>query len=438
MISSGLFVCVPAHAFLFWNFPKKSENKKIEKIAPESLTLLEAYGLALKKSESVALTAEEINQAQARFYRSFNYFLPSVHFVMDTTYRDAGSGGSSSDTSNAGRRSTPENRFTFTQPLFSGFREIAALQGSGADKKQQILNWRRAKELLFVDVMNAYYAYLEAQRNVRALAATHRLGTNRLRELDRKIKVGRLRDTDKQTSLADLKLMEADLLQARSKLSVAKNLFEFYIGETLGARVLMDDPIPHEVFQGKDVVVKAKTRSDVAAAEQGYLLAEKRVIVAQANLFPTVSASGNYYTRRVGFQSGDDWDVTVEVDVPIFEMGKTLGDIKQAVSTRRSEKLKWEQSDRLASLDIQNALEDLRWVRLRERALWSAREASKKNYELVSGDYNKTLVNNLDVLDALRRFEEVELDYNAVYFQLKESYWKLKVAIGEILSPGEQ
>ena len=65
--------------------------------ALRSLTLIEAYNLALKKSETVAMTAEEIHQAQARFYRSFDYFLPSVHFLMSDTYRDApeNAGGSS-------------------------------------------------------------------------------------------------------------------------------------------------------------------------------------------------------------------------------------------------------------------------------------------------------------------------------------------------------
>ena len=439
----GVFLtAAPAHALLFWNFSKKEQPQKpvIAAPAPDSLTLLESYHLALKKSETVALSAEEINQAQARFYRSFNYFLPTVHFLMSDTYRDVNgdSGSSSGISSDSGRRSTPENKFTFTQPLFSGFKEIAAIQGSGADKKQQFLNWKRAKELLFVDVMNAYYAVLQAQKNVHTLARTHRLGTHRLRELDKKIRVGRLRAADKQTSLADLKLAESDLVQALSILAVSRNLLEFYIGQPLVGRVLTDEEIPGEIMRTSETAAQAKSRSDVAAREQGYIVAEKKVTAAQADLFPTVSASGNYYTRRVGFQSGDNWDVTVQMDVPIFEMGKTFGDIKEAVSTRESQRLLWQQSRRMAELDIQNALQDLQFQHQREKALWKARKAYEKNYEFVSADYNRSLVNNLDVLDALRRLQEVELRYNEAYFLMKESYWKFKAAVGEVLNGVEQ
>ncbi len=438
---SIFFTTIPADAFPFWNFSKKQEQKRAElnqtrSEAIQSLTLLDAYRLALKKSESVAITFEDINQARARFYRSFNYFLPTAHFVMSETFRDP-VGGSSDSVSNTGRRTTPENKFTFTQPLFSGFREIAALQASGADKKQQVLAWKRAKELLFVDVMSSYYAVLEAQRNVSALAKTHRLGADRLRELNRKIKVGRLRGTDRQTWLADLRLLEAGLIEARSALAVSKNLFAFYIGQPLGARVLVDEQIPEEIFEISQVDFKARQRSDVAAYEQAYIVSEKKVIAAQADLFPTIKAEGNYYTRRVGFSSGSDWDVTVQMDVPIFELGTTMADIKSAVSTRQTSHLEWEQSRRMAELDIQNALEDLRSMRLRERALWKAREASTSNYKLVSADYRHSLVNNLDVLDALRRLQDVEVRYNDAYFLMKESYWKFKSAVGEIITlPG--
>lgn len=445
-LASALFASAPAEAFLFWNSPKKDDSKETAppvvsapETAPSDLTLMEAYALALKKSETVALSAEEINQAQARFYRSFDYFLPTVDWELSRFSQDAtGSTGSTGTTSDATRRNTPLSKFTFTQPIFSGFKELAAIQATGADKQQQVLNLQRAKELLFVDVMSAYYAVLEAERNIQTLTATHQFGANRLKELDGRIRVGRSRETEKQTSLADLKLVEANLVQARSLLKVSRNLLEFYIGDPLGGRNLTDEDIPHELFDASLSLQKSVKRSDVQAAEQGYIVAEKGVIAAQADLFLKIYAKGNLYTHRVGFQSDNNWDVTVQMDVPVFEVGKTLGDIKEAVATRETEKLKWSQARRMADLDVRDALEDLRVTRLYERALWQVKNASKQSYDLVSKDYSFNLVNNLDVLDALRRLQDNELSYNDAYFKMKESYWKFKVAVGEILSADQK
>ena len=217
------------------------------------------------------------------------------------------------------------NRFTFSQPIFGGFKEFAAIHASGADKQQQLLNLKRAKELLFVDVMNAYYGVLEAEKNAQTLTATHELGADRIQELGERVRVGRSRGTEEETSLADLKLVESNLVQAQALLKISRNLLQFYIGETIGERSLADEEVPNEIFDASLINEKAIKRSDVQAAEQGYRVAQNGVIAAQADLFPTASATGNFYTRRVGSQSGNDWDVTLQISVPVFEAGKRWG-----------------------------------------------------------------------------------------------------------------
>ncbi len=438
-------------AFLFWkNSKKKRISKSSERIVPKtespvsstlkSLTLIQAYQLALKKSETIAISAEEINQAKARFYRGFDYFLPKVDYVMSRTERDASgdvsvSGGVNSDLR---RPVTPENKFTFSQPIFSGFREIAVLKGAGADKKQQLLNWQRAKELLFIDVMNAYYAVLQVQRNVKTLTKASKLSSDRIKDLASRIKIGRSRHTERQSALADLRLVESDLVQAQSLLTISKRLLEFYIDQSLEGVVLMDERVLKENVDSSHFEMKAKMRSDVQAAQQGYFLGKSQVIMARANLFPMVEVDGNYYTKRIGFQADNDWDFTLKMTVPIFELGKTLADIKSANSSRESKRLIWQRAVRLAQLDIENAFQDFQAAQLNRKVLLKAKRASQKNYELVSSDYKVNLVNNLDVLDALRRLEDIELRYNEAFFQMKKSYWKFKVALGDILDGVEK
>ena len=48
-------------------------------------------------------------------------------------------------------------------------------------------------------------------------------------------------------------------------------------------------------------------------------------------------------------------------------------------------------------------------------------------------EYRSNLVNNLEVLDSLRRYQEVERRYHEARYATRKNYWKLKVALGDVL-----
>ncbi len=432
----AVLICVtfsvlsPVASDAFWPFGKKKESiQKPAAPSTQKLSLLEAYQKALKRSESVKITAEEIAQAQARFYRSFDYFLPSVRYKISRYEQDVStdSSGSSFDFS---RRAQRDQRFVFTQPIFSGFKEIAALTGSGADKKAQKMKLERAKQVLFVDVMEAYYTYLNTVRDEQVLYKIHQYMSERIKDLRDRVQVGRSRESELKNSLADVKVLEADLVDSKRQAKTARNLLEFYLGEELSSYELLD--ANHEPVDWLPDLTRVELRPDVLGAEQEYIVSQKKVISANSDLFPDIYVDGNYYTRREGFQSGNDWDVKLTIDVPVFEVGSTLGDIKEASSNREKARLNWEEKKRRALTDAENALEEYSAAQESHVSLQEAEQASKENYEILQKEFGQNLVNNLEVLDSLRRYQDVRRRFNAAFFEAKKSYWRLCSALGEI------
>lgn len=430
--------CVPADAF--WPFGRR-ESKPAEAPAaalPSELpafTLDEAYRLALARSETVAIEENDLGLAQARFYRAFRYFLPNVSWQTTRTERDVsedggggGEGGVSSDTR---RRVTPEDKFVFSQPLFSGFREFAALRGSGADRKQQALEYERARELLYVDVVDAFCAALQSDRDVEILRSIHRLLAERVKDLRERVELGRSRESEGKTSLADLKLVEADLVGARSAAKAARNLLEFYTGVDLSGRPLAEIGSAAALGDLADYLPHADRRRDVLAAREAVKVASSGVTSAQAGFLPSASLDGNYYTRRVGFQEGNDWDVMLKLSVPIFDAGETLGDVKEAWTLRKVAELRLRRARKTAELEIRNAYEDYRAALAERDALGSAAEASRSNYDLLTKEYSYSLVNNLEVLDALRRYQDIERRRNVAEYESQRSYARFRAATGE-------
>ncbi|OGW91620.1 MAG: hypothetical protein A3D28_03110 [Omnitrophica bacterium RIFCSPHIGHO2_02_FULL_63_14] len=417
----ALFLCAPA------GFAKPQAPP-----APlKDLTLSEAYRLALVRSEDLAVQYQLIHEAAGHFYQGLDVMMPKIFFHASELRQDApedtGDGVSGSFT----RKTKPERRFTFTQPLFSGFKEIAAIFGGRAEKKQRRFEYERAQELLFIDVAESFYAVLAARDDARTLEATAGLLDERERDLEARIRIGRSRATELETSTAEAKIVAADLLEARRLERVSLELLEFYVGAPVAGELVDDVSAKGEAADVNYYLNNAPKRLDVMATEQAYELAKHGVTSAFAGFLPTAELEGNYYTERVGLQGGIDWDYTLTLDVPLFDGTQAIGDTRVAAAAREAARQNLSKARRTAELEIRTAHENYTSARAREAAYADARDALKRSYEIQQEDYRLNLVNNLDVLDALRRFEEADRQYHAALYEARVNYWKLKIAAGQ-------
>src|SRR3989338_1744756 len=112
-------------------------------VPQESFTLQDCYALALKRSEQPAIAKQTIQEAEGRFLQSLSGALPKLSFNYSHEYQSGDS--------------EPESKFTFSQPLFSGFKEFAAMAASRAEGRQFRQEESRARQLLLVDVADAFY-----------------------------------------------------------------------------------------------------------------------------------------------------------------------------------------------------------------------------------------------------------------------------------------
>ncbi|MBI3315651.1 MAG: TolC family protein [Candidatus Omnitrophica bacterium] len=400
-----------------------------------ALTLHEAYDLALKQSEDIVMKKELLNEAEARFYRAFAGVTPKVNYLITHQEQDAPEGVSSEGVAGSLlRQSTPQQKFVFSQPIFTGFKEQAAIAGAGLEKKQRELELARAKELLFIDVMEAFYAVRQSEKDEEILSESRLRIKNRVRDLVSRARIGRSRDSEVQAALSDLRTTEAELHEARSLTWIYRQLLEFYIGKDLEGGLSEDEENSELVLEldKKEVSVRSARRSDVKAAEAAKGLAEKNVTIARSRLYPSVKLDGNYYTERVGTQKDVDWDVLFTVDVPVFKGTQTAGEIKEAAAQRERAKAEFEKSKRLATLEIRNAYEKLKASHARHSAFRQAARHAGKNYELNTLEYRRQLVSNLDVLEALKKYQEVLRQWNAAHFEMRKNYWKLRAAAGDL------
>lgn len=424
-------------SFIFLPFKSSEAYNKTSKTPQEAreaqgqdapLTLFECYKLALKQSEIIAIDSEIIKETEARFIQAFSALLPHVTFVATKNWQDPS--GASSITSGNGT----DRKFVFTQTLFSGFKEFAGVSGSKSEHKQRTYEKTRAEQLLFSDVADAFYLFKEEREDLVILETIQSILKNRIQELLARVELGRSRRSEVVNTQAQLYQIEDEIESAKSQEALSRQLLEFLIGKPLKD---VNDSGTDDIFSTilepeSDYTVNAEARPDVLASQMAWNVAKKMVTIARSGYFPTITAENNYYTHRDTPPVDMEWNAQLKISVPIFDGLETYGEVKEASAKAKESELQYIRDKRSAVWDIRNAYVSLRASLARSKSLKKALDAFEMNYTLQKEDYHLNLVNNLDVLTAIKSLEDSRRNYIQAFYETKRFYWQLRVANGEI------
>lgn len=391
--------------------------------AQESLTLKDCYALALKRSETIAIQKEIIRETEGVMLQSLSTALPRVSFVYTEGWQDTYKGDSI-------HSNQPEGCFRFTQPLFSGFKEFAAVAASKHIGKQRVAELKRAKELLLTDVSDAFYLYLSYQEDEAALEDIIKSLKDRFAEMQKRESIGKSRKSEVVSVEAKWREAQASLDLTRVQKEAAAELLGFLIGREPGA--LTDDVLPEETRSLEALAGKLEARADIEAAREALATFKENVVVARSQLLPTVSLSGNAYTKRTGVNEGNDWDVTLGVSVPLFNGLSDVGALKLARAQQEEARLRLEQVSRTARMELKTTYKKWSLYEQRLTGLGRAQEAVQENFRLQAEDFQRNLVNNLDVLQAIEDLQTVRREQVSAKADARRAYWALKVAAGDV------
>jgi outer membrane protein len=421
------FVFLSIFTILFLSFISlvQADGENI-KAAP--LTLADCYNLALKQSEKIAINAEQIKEAEARFSQSLGTLMPHIYFNSTKNWQDTlDSGGSSLNASG----NALEQKFTFQQTLFSGFKEFAAMKASKLQESQYLNEKIRAEQLLLVDVANSFYLLLEQRADLRSLEWIKESLKERIRDLMEREKLGRSRRSEVVNTESELYGVEADIELLKNRMILARQLLEFLTGVTVSDIADTEDLFP-VLGPEESYLQESNERPDVLATKSAWEVSQQNTKVAKSGLLPTVTAEGNIYTHRVESLESSKWDAALKVSVPIFEGTEVYGLIQEAAIKAAQAELEYKHTKRLAYAHIRDAYVRIQTALPRTMAFKKALKASEMNYALQRSDYKLNLVNNLDVLAAIKTLENSRRDYIHAYYETKRSYWQLVGAVGKV------
>ena len=403
-------------------------------LAQEKLTLRQAFEKALRKSEVVAIKNEDIRIAEGHYLQAWGEVLPHIavkatDFIQDTS---GSSSGGSSFSDSFTRRTKPEVAITAEQPIFQGLREFYALQTSGAEKKKNIFLKRRAQELLFSDLTKTYYSVIELEHEHEILKSLLQATNKRVKEIQDRIGLGKSRESEVYVAESQQASLQADLEKSEAQRKTALELLSYFVGEPVTQELVDEFPVPEQLPNIQEALNRASNRSDVLAQQEAVRLAKGRVGYERGGHLPDVRFGANYYPYRVGFQENIKWDMLFTAKLPIFSGGATAGRVKEAKAQLKQAEFSKTEKKRATERDIKQAMASLEAAAKREKFLKEAEGKSGKNYQAQVGDYRLGLVNNLDVLQSLKDWQQFRLQANLAHYQTKLEFLNFKVTEGHL------
>lgn len=408
--------------------------------AQEPLTLKDCFQAALKRSEVLATQQELIVQAEENYHRTWGAILPTINGSYSYFHSSGSSNSGNSVTINGQQASTVLSQgqqtlaVTADQPLFRGFSDFTAIHVAKAFIKSQQQARRWAGMQLYSDVAQAFYTRLAVQKDLNVMDNELDLYQKRIKELQVRINIGRSRITEVLTIESAQAILKAQREQILGQLEVTKEVLAFLTGLDQDIQLDDTDEVPSSMGSLESYQSDLNQRPDIIAAQKNVDAHRSNVSVARGAYLPSVDLISDYYGERPNREANGAWDVEIAVTLPIFTGGITSANVKTAESQKRQSEFQLSQVRRMAIENVRSLYHNFKSDLSQLAALQDAFNISKENYKANAKDYELNLVTNLDVLQALAAYQDMERSLEKIRYQTKIDYNQLEASVAHRLS----
>jgi outer membrane protein TolC len=382
------------------------------------------FKLALKHVEEPALAEEALVQARQDRNIALGNWLPRLTLKAEHDFFE-----------NRQVWEQPALRLNGRQDLLTGLRQPLALQAGGALVAAAEYGRSIARREL---ARRVHAAWVEAARLQAELASQSEVAAateEALKELRRRVNLGQSRRAEMSSAQAQLARVKATALGLQSDLQVAQETISSLCGLPAGQTVMaleLVQPYPGPVRSQEELNQAAMDQAQVQASRELYRAASARRRAAAGDFLPSLFAEGNAWVQRQGGVEGPAWDVSLGVDLPLFNGGARLAALRKERSREESAGLELKLIQREALLEARQAWAQWSMAQARLQASRDALRAAEKSYSDQRADFKLSLVTSLEVLRAAEAVETARRDMLRDQAGALETAFRLRLACGDL------
>nr|WP_314419951.1 efflux transporter outer membrane subunit [uncultured Erwinia sp.] len=289
---------------------------------------------------------------------------------------------------------------------------------AGAQQQQSIENRNDALVSLEAEVARAYLQLRGAQAITATLETQIAVAQQTLELTQSQQRNGLAPQTNVENARAQYNLLRSQLPQYQAQIHQAMNGLAVLTGRVPGA--LDGELAASKAFPALPQVVPvgipatlARRRPDVREAEASLHAATANIGVSVAELFPSVSLTGQFGMRNSDASYLDNWSSHFysygpSVSIPIFQGGRLVSSVKVARAQQASAALGYRQTVLTALQDVENALVSYRSDQQQVVGLDETVKAQQSAFNLASDSYRQGISSFIEALDAQRQLAQAQ------------------------------
>lgn len=384
------------------------------------LSLPTAVRLANEQNERIAIGGENFLQAFTTRARVTAGFFPEVSAGVDYTLRERASSG----VAFLDQSSLLDVPLRTRATLFDGFRNANrrnAAELTIAERRALLLDLR---ETVVLEVVQAYYRVLRAERRSAVLANSLALQEQRLRESTARQRIGTGRELDRAQAQAAAARTRVQLIDAGNDARTGREALRLLTGADVRASPLRDefalpDTVPSEAAL---LLLAERNRQDLQAVALAAEAARARVEVAFGQYYPSVGVNFDYFLSRETLPTDRDWNGLLAVSLPLFSAGRIAADVQEAWSQFRQQVLQYSLLRRTIRRDLATALDSYATLAQRLVELRQQVAADAQALRLAEAGERLGRATNLERLVAQDQLRQSELDVAEAELQRKVAW----------------
>ncbi|MCK8603669.1 TolC family protein [Desulfoferrobacter suflitae] len=324
-------------------------------------------------------------------------------------------------------------------PIFTGGRITNEIRAAELLRQAQEGNLTRTRDELIFNVSSTFYAILGQRKVLRsiefsmqAMEENHKQVAELL-AVQKAAKVDLLRTEVRQADLKQSLVREENVLAIQKR--VLANLLGLdYRSERLSFEgKLQFEPVDYDA--DRLLAAALQDRPDYQAAKSRLEAQARRVDIARAGHWPTVSVLGAY-GLRADFK-GDAEDagaVGLGMSIPLFEGGRVVAKVNEEKAALAAAQERLRRLELQIRQEVETALLDVRSNRERVKAVEKAIEQAKESLRIERMKYDLGMGAIVDVLDAQSALLQSETSYYRALADFRSAIARLKLATGGKLS----
>jgi outer membrane protein TolC len=333
----------------------------------------------------------------------------------------------------------PFNYFDLRATLDQNLADLTAVNNYRSAKDVMRANQysaQDARDLVILAVGGAYLQVIAATARVESAHAQLETSNALYRQNVEERKVGVLAQIDVNRSQVQALTQQQRLVSLQNDLAKQKINLARLTGLPPTDQFETTDDVPFSPAPSltlEEALTKAlNQRKDLKAAQSQVQAAERARVAARTERLPSLSVSGNYgVTGTNPSQSNGTFVAVATLHLPIWQGGRTEGDIETADAALAQRKAEGEDTKNQVEADVRNAYLDLEAAASQVEVAQKNREVTQENLELTRQRFQAGVTDSVEVVQAQDAVASAELDYINSVFAHNVAKLSLARAIGD-------